>query len=84
MPFVLRPDRRLPEQCSVTHSAGPFQGQGTVLNLSCAGCVSLGICRCGPPCAFLSPFLEHAALRAFAVHWKDFEPLKEVLLCGSA
>ena len=37
MPFVLRPYRRFPVQCSVTYNAGPFQGQGTVWNLSCAG-----------------------------------------------
>ena len=37
MPFVLRPSRRFPVQCSVTYNAGPFQGHGTVWNLSCAG-----------------------------------------------
>jgi hypothetical protein len=37
MPFVLRPYRRFPLQCSVTYNAGPFQGHGTVWNLSCTG-----------------------------------------------
>ncbi len=37
MPFVLRPYRRFPVQCSVTYNAGPFQGQGTVWNLSVSG-----------------------------------------------
>src|SRR5713101_8232406 len=37
MRFTLRPYRRFPVQCSVTYHAGPFQGQGTVWNLSCTG-----------------------------------------------
>lgn len=37
MPFTLRPYRRCPGQCSVTYHAGPFQGQGTVWNLSLNG-----------------------------------------------
>src|SRR5512141_1432751 len=37
MPFSIRPFRRFPVQCDVTHNAGPFQGQGTIRNLSCAG-----------------------------------------------
>jgi PilZ domain len=37
MPFSLRPYRRFAVQCSVTYSAGPFQDQGTVWNLSCTG-----------------------------------------------
>jgi hypothetical protein len=37
MPFSIRPYRCFPVQCSVTYNAGPFQGQGTVWNLSCAG-----------------------------------------------
>jgi hypothetical protein len=37
MPFSIRPFRRFPVQCSVTYNAGPFQGQGTVWNLSCTG-----------------------------------------------
>ena len=37
MPFVLRPFHRFPVQCAVTYNAGPFQGQGTVWNLSCIG-----------------------------------------------
>ena len=37
MPFSIRPYCRFPNQCAVTYNAGPFQGQGTVWNLSCAG-----------------------------------------------
>ena len=37
MPFSIRPYRRFPVQCSVTYNAGPFQGQGTVWNLSLSG-----------------------------------------------
>ena len=37
MPFSVRPYRRSPVQCSVAYNAGPFQGQGTVWNLSCTG-----------------------------------------------
>ena len=37
MPFILRPFRRFPVQCPVTYNAGPFQGHGTVWNLSCTG-----------------------------------------------
>ena len=37
MPFTIRPFRRSPVQCSVTYYAGPFQGHGTVWNLSLNG-----------------------------------------------
>ncbi|MBK5281397.1 MAG: PilZ domain-containing protein [Nitrospiraceae bacterium] len=37
MPFTRRPSRRCPGQCSVTYHVGPFQGQGTVWNLSLNG-----------------------------------------------
>jgi len=37
MPFSIRPDRRFPVQFTVTYNAGPFQGQGTVWNLSLNG-----------------------------------------------
>jgi hypothetical protein len=37
MPFLIRPYRRFPVQCSVTYNAGPFQGQGTIWNLSLNG-----------------------------------------------
>ena len=37
MSLVLRPFRRFPVQCFVTYNAEPFQGQGTVWNLSCTG-----------------------------------------------
>ncbi len=36
MPFSIRPFRRFPVHCSVTYHVGPFQGQGTVWNLSCS------------------------------------------------
>ena len=35
MRFSLRPFRRLPVQCAVTHNAGLFHSQGTLLNISC-------------------------------------------------
>jgi hypothetical protein len=37
MSFSIRPYRCFPVRCSVTYHAGPFQGQDTVWNLSCAG-----------------------------------------------
>jgi hypothetical protein len=37
MPFSIRPYRRFPVQCAVTYNTGPFQGQGTMWNLSCTG-----------------------------------------------
>ena len=37
MIFSIHPYRRVPVQCSVTYNAGPFQGQGSVWNLSCTG-----------------------------------------------
>ena len=37
MPFSIRSFQRFPVHCSVTYNAGPFQGQGTVWNLSCTG-----------------------------------------------
>jgi hypothetical protein len=37
MPFTLRLNQRFPVHCPVTYNAGPFQGQGTVWNLSCTG-----------------------------------------------
>jgi hypothetical protein len=37
MPFSIRPYSRFSVQCDVTYNAGPFQGQGTVWNLSCTG-----------------------------------------------
>ena len=37
MHFSIRPFRRFPVQCAVTYNAGPFQGRGTIWNLSCTG-----------------------------------------------
>jgi len=37
MPFSIRPYRRFPVHCSVTYNPGPFQGHGTVWNLSLTG-----------------------------------------------
>ena len=37
MPFSIRPYQRFPVQGAVTYNAGPFQGQGTVWNLSVNG-----------------------------------------------
>ncbi|MCI0427174.1 MAG: PilZ domain-containing protein [Nitrospiraceae bacterium] len=35
--FTIRPYRCLSVECSVSYNAGPFQGQGTLWNLSCTG-----------------------------------------------
>jgi PilZ domain-containing protein len=37
MPFSIRSFQRFPVYCSAAYSVGPFQGQGTVWNLSCMG-----------------------------------------------
>lgn len=37
MLLLIRPFRRFPVPCSVTYNTGPFQGQGTVWNLSRSG-----------------------------------------------
>ena len=37
MPFWIRLFPHFPVQCVVTYNAGPFQGQGTVWNLSRSG-----------------------------------------------
>ena len=37
MPLIIRPSRGFPVPCAVTYNAGPFQGQGTMKNLSCTG-----------------------------------------------
>ena len=37
MPFSIRSFQRFPVYCPATYSVGPFQGQGTVWNLSCIG-----------------------------------------------
>lgn len=37
MSFTIRPNHRFPVPCSITYNAGPFQGQGTMWNLSRSG-----------------------------------------------
>ena len=37
MSFSIRAFQRFPVYCPATYSIGPFQGQGTVWNLSCTG-----------------------------------------------
>ena len=37
MPFSIRPHRRFPVHCSVMYNIGPFQGRGTIWNLSSTG-----------------------------------------------
>ena len=37
MPFSIRPFRRFPMHRAVTYNAVPFQGQGTIWNVSCTG-----------------------------------------------
>jgi hypothetical protein len=48
MPCSIRPYRRFPVQCSVTYNGGPFQGQGTIWNLSCTGWRLSGDLPMGP------------------------------------
>ena len=36
MPFSIGPFRRFSVHCFLSYNAGPFQGQGTVSNLSCS------------------------------------------------
>jgi len=38
MPFSIRPYHRFPAHCFATYNTRPFQGQGTIWNLSCTGC----------------------------------------------
>ena len=82
MPFSIRPFRRFPVHCAVTYNAGQFQGQGTVWNLSCTGWRLSGDLPMRPALCFPQSPPRMCHLRVFAVRWKDFEPLKEVLLCG--
>lgn len=35
MPFTIRPYWHFPMHCAVTYHTGPFQGDGTIWNLSC-------------------------------------------------
>jgi hypothetical protein len=37
MSLSIRPHRRFPVHCSVTYNTGPFQGHGTIWNLSDTG-----------------------------------------------
>ena len=55
MPFSIRPFRRFPVQCSVTYNAGPFQGQGTIWNVSCTGWRLFGDLPMDQGKPFLSP-----------------------------
>ena len=58
MPFSIRPCRCLTVQCAVTHNAGLFHSQGTLLNISCtewatdrsAGSLGAVVERAGDSC----------------------------------
>ena len=73
MPFSNRPFRRSPVQCSVTYHVGPFQGQGTVWNLSLNGWKLSGDLplRVGQTCALTVnlPNQESIDVAAAIVRW---------------
>jgi hypothetical protein len=73
MPFTLRLYQRFPVQCSVTYHDGPFQGQGTVWNLSMNGWkISGGVpLRVGQTCSLTVnlPNQESIFVAAAIVRW---------------
>ena len=73
MPFSIRPCRCSPVQCSVTYHAGPFQGQGTVWNLSLNGWKLSGDMplRVGETCSLSVnlPNQESVLVAAAIVRW---------------
>jgi len=73
MRFSIRPSRRSPEQCSVTYHVGPFQGQGTVWNLSLNGWKLSGdlSLRVGETCSLTVnlPNQERIVVAAAIVRW---------------
>ena len=73
MPFSIRPCRRSPTHCSVTYHVGPFQGQGTVWNLSLNGWKLSGDVplRVGETCSLTVnlPFEENIVVAAAIVRW---------------
>ena len=73
MPFLLRPYRRFPMRCSVTYNAGPFQGQGTIWNLSCSGWRLSGDLPMRPgkpsPLTVTLPNEQHILILVAVVRW---------------
>ena len=73
MAFTIRPYRRSPLHCAVTYQTGPFQGQGTVWNLSLNGWKLSGDVplRVGETCSLTVnlPNQESIAVAAAIVRW---------------
>jgi hypothetical protein len=73
MPLSTRPFRRSPVECSVTYHVGPFQGQGTVWNLSLNGWKLSGDLplRVGETCSLTVnlPNQESIVVAAAIVRW---------------
>jgi hypothetical protein len=73
MAFSIRPYRRSPVPCSVTYHTGPFQGQGTVWNLSLNGWKLSGDVplRVGETCSLTVnlPNQESIVVAAAIVRW---------------
>ena len=73
MPFSIRPFRRFPVHCTFTCNVGPFQGQGTVWNLSLNGWKLSGDVplRVGQTCSLTAnlPNQESIFVAAAIVRW---------------
>lgn len=73
MPFTIRPSRRSPVECSVTYNAGPYQGHGTVWNLSLNGWKVSGDVplRVGQTCSLVVnlPNQQSMVVAAAVVRW---------------
>jgi hypothetical protein len=77
MRFTIRPHRRFPVCCSVTYQCGPFEGHGTVWNLSLAGWRFSGNLplRIGEVCSLtvILPTQETLYVVAAIVRWRRGE-----------
>jgi PilZ domain-containing protein len=73
MPCSIRPSRRFPMCCPVTYQCGPFEGHGTVWNLSCTGWRLSGDLplRIGEICSLIVnlPNQQHIMVAEAVVRW---------------
>ncbi|MBU6433769.1 MAG: PilZ domain-containing protein [Nitrospirae bacterium] len=73
MPFTIHPFRRFPVYCPVTYQCGPFEGHGTVWNLSLVGWRFSGNLplRVGEVCSLTVnlPTQQRAYIAAGIVRW---------------
>jgi hypothetical protein len=73
MPFSIRPYRCSPVQCAVTYHIGPFQGEGTIWNLSLNGWKLSGDVplRVGQTCSLTVNLLDQPSIVVVAaiVRW---------------